>query len=74
MKNVLIALGAVFGVILIIVLFCVGQYNSLVQSQIVVEQKAADIDTQLQRRADLIPNLVNTVKVIRTTKARSFLK
>ncbi len=62
MKNVLIALGAVFGVILIIVLFCVGQYNSLVQSQIVVEQKAADIDTQLQRRADLIPNLVNTVK------------
>ncbi len=62
MKNGLIVLGAVFGVIFVIILFFVGGYNSLVRKQTVVEQKAADIDTQLQRRADLIPNLVNTVK------------
>ena len=48
-----IALAAIYGV---------STYNSLVTAQTKVEQKAADIDAQLQRRADLIPNLVATVK------------
>lgn len=48
--------------VVVIVLFCVGQYNSLVSAQTEVEEQAANIDTQLQRRADLIPNLVKTVK------------
>ena len=37
-------------------------YNKLVEQEEVVTQKWADVQTQYQRRADLIPNLVNTVK------------
>lgn len=61
-KSTGIVLGVIVGVIVLIILFFVVGYNSLASKQIAVEQKAADIDTQLQRRADLIPNLVNTVK------------
>lgn len=41
-----------------------GTYNSLASMQEGIEQAQGDIQTQLQRRADLIPNLVNTVKGI----------
>ena len=37
-------------------------YNKLVEQEEIVEQKWADVQTRYQRRADLIPNLVNTVK------------
>ena len=37
-------------------------YNKLVEEEETVNQKWADVQTQYQRRADLIPNLVNTVK------------
>jgi LemA protein len=37
-------------------------YNSLVEKQQTVEQNWAEVENQYQRRADLIPNLVNTVK------------
>ncbi len=53
---------AVVAIIVVLVLFFVGGYNSLVSKQTAVEEQAANIDTQLQRRADLIPNLVKTVK------------
>lgn len=53
-------------VLIVLVVLCVGgvitTYNSLVSSQEKVENSYADIDTQLQRRADLIPNLINSVK------------
>ncbi|NLM50586.1 MAG: LemA family protein [Clostridiaceae bacterium] len=39
-----------------------GQYNSLVSLSTQVEQSYSNIEVQLQRRADLIPNLLNTVK------------
>ncbi len=58
-KGILIGILAVIAVI---VIFFVGGYNSLVSKQTAVEEQAANIDTQLQRRADLIPNLVKTVK------------
>ena len=47
---------------IILVLFVVGVYNSLVSLKLRTENAWATIDTQLKRRFDLIPNLVETVK------------
>ncbi len=50
------------GVIALLVFIGIGKYNSLVQQQQQVNQAWAQVENQYQRRADLIPNLVNTVK------------
>jgi LemA protein len=52
----------VIGVIALAVLFVVAQYNRLVRLNITVDEAFAQIEVQLKRRADLIPNLVETVK------------
>ena len=54
-------------VIIIVVLVLVGlyglsKYNSLVKGNIAVDQQWAQVESQYQRRFDLIPNLVNSVK------------
>ena len=50
-------------IVAIVVVLILGlMYNGLVQSKVQTEEAAAQIDVQLQRRNDLIPNLVNTVK------------
>ena len=46
----------------VIAVWCVTGYNGLVSMDEGVQNKWADVETQYQRRADLIPNLVNTVK------------
>jgi LemA protein len=50
------------GAVVLIVLFVVAQYNRLVRLNITVDEAFAQIEVQLKRRADLIPNLVETVK------------
>lgn len=50
------------GIVVIIVLFLITSYNSLVKLRNWVKESWAQIDVQLKRRYDLIPNLVNTVK------------
>ncbi len=50
------------GLIVLFVLFVWLLYNSLVQLKNQVENAWAQIDVQLKRRADLIPNLIETVK------------
>lgn len=55
LKSILLAVIATFALT-----SCT--YNKLVEQEEVVAQKWADVQTQYQRRADLIPNLVNTVK------------
>jgi LemA protein len=50
------------GVIAILVFIGIGKYNTLVEQEQAVEQSWAQVENQYQRRADLVPNLVNTVK------------
>ena len=50
------------GIAVLLALWLVGQFNGLVQLRNQVQNAWAQIDVQLKRRADLIPNLVNTVK------------
>lgn len=50
------------GVIALLVFMGIGKYNTLVEQEQTVEQSWAQVENQYQRRADLVPNLVNTVK------------
>jgi LemA protein len=52
----------VIGVIVVVVLWVISIFNSLVAMRQRVNQAFADIDVQLKQRHDLIPNLVETVK------------
>ena len=49
-------------VILVIALWGISGYNGLVSMDEEVNGKCANVETQYQRRSDLIPNLVSTVK------------
>ncbi len=49
-------------------------YNSLVEQQQAVDQSWAEVENQYQRRADLIPNLVNTVKGYAAHESSTFEK
>jgi LemA protein len=48
--------------VVLIVFILIGMYNSLVRLKVTTDNAWADIDVQLKRRYDLIPNLVETVK------------
>ena len=52
----------VLGILVLLVIFAVSMYNSLVRLKVTCDNAWADIDVQLKRRYDLIPNLVETVK------------
>ena len=52
----------VLGVVVVVALWLMGVFNSLVRSRNRVKEAWSDIDVQLKRRYDLIPNLVETVK------------
>lgn len=60
MKKVTIII--IVAVVAIIAIWAVSGYNSLVGMDENVSNQWANVETQYQRRADLIPNLVNTVK------------
>jgi LemA protein len=52
----------VLGVLVLLIIFGIGMYNGLVRLKVQCDNAWADIDVQLKRRYDLIPNLVETVK------------
>ncbi len=56
---ILIVLGVI---VLLLIFFVIGTYNALITLRNRVSDQWAQIDVQLKRRADLIPNLVETVK------------
>jgi len=49
-------------VLVLLVIFCISLYNGLIRLKVQCDNAWADIDVQLKRRYDLIPNLVETVK------------
>ena len=51
-----------FGVLVVLVLWLIAIYNGIKRKQIGADQSWSDIDVQLKRRYNLIPNLVETVK------------
>ena len=62
MKKGTIILICIAGALLLFAGFCITKYNGLVDAETEVEKKWADVESVYQRRADLIPNLVATVK------------
>jgi LemA protein len=73
-KVLLIVLGVIllFGIILAI--FGIGSYNTLVTKRQNVDAQWAQVQNMMQRRADLIPNLVATVKGIAGLEERVFTR
>jgi LemA protein len=61
-KTALVILGVILAAVLLIGMWALSGYNGLIESRNVVDNQWAQVENNLQRRADLIPNLVNTVK------------
>jgi len=59
-------------VVILIIILAAGIYNSLVKLRNTSEQAWSDVDVQLKRRHDLIPNLVETVKGYATHERQTF--
>lgn len=66
------ALWIVIGIIVLAVLWLIGLYNSLVHLKNRTDEAWSDIDVQLKRRYDLIPNVVETVKGYATHEREAF--
>lgn len=64
----------IVGIIVLIVLWAIFAYNRLISLVNRAKEAWSDIDVQLKRRYDLIPNLVNTVKGYATHESQAFEK
>lgn len=73
-KKTLIILGVVALIILILGVSMISSYNSLVGKRQNVNAQWSLVESQMQRRADLIPNIVATVKGIAGLEERVFTK
>ena len=71
-KAILIVLGVIVVIILIVGLLMIGSYNTLVSKKQNVDAQWALVQSQMQRRADLIPNIVGTVKGVAGLEERVF--
>ncbi|MEI6728170.1 MAG: LemA family protein [bacterium] len=58
----MIPIYIILAVLLVVIFLAVGAYNTLIGLKNKVRESASDIDVQLKRRYDLIPNLIETVK------------
>ena len=61
-------------VLALLVIYVVAQYNKLVRLNVTVDEAFAQIEVQLKRRSDLIPNLVETVKGYAKHESETFEK
>ncbi len=62
MKKLLVVLGVLIAIVVVAGGVILGQYNNLVTLNEQITGRWSEVENQLQRRGDLIPNLVNTVK------------
>jgi len=62
----------VLGVVVLLLLMAIGLYNRLVRLRALVKEGFSGITVQLRRRADLIPNLVETVQGYATHEREVF--
>ena len=60
----------ILAIVVIVVIAVIAMYNGLVQARIKVDNAWSQIDVQLQRRFDLIPNFVETVKGYMTHESK----
>jgi len=60
--SVLVILGVLIGLVALVGIFSIGIYNGLVRLRNLFKNAFSQIDVQLKRRHDLIPNLVETAK------------
>jgi LemA protein len=67
-----VALAVVGFIVLIVVIWAIGTYNSFVRLRNLVQESWRQIDVELKRRHDLIPNLVETVKAYATHEQAVF--
>jgi LemA protein len=73
-KTGLIVLGVIIVIAILLGLVGIGSYNSLVTKRQKVDARWSEVQNQMQRRADLIPNIVGTVKGIAGLEERVFTK
>ena len=66
--------GIIVAIVVILIIAVIGMYNSLVQARIKVDNAWSQIDVTLQRRFDLIPNFVETVKGYMNHESETFEK
>jgi len=73
-KSALGILGALLLIALLIGIWALSGYNSLIEKRNMVDNRWAQVENNLQRRADLIPNLANTVKGIANLEQSTYTK
>jgi len=72
-KTLLVVIGVLAFIVLIVIVWFIGTYNSLVSADQSVNEKWSQVENQYQRRVDLIPNLVETVKGYAAHESKVFI-
>lgn len=73
-KKALVILGVIILLVVILGAMAIGTYNSLVTKRQTVDAQWSQVENLMQRRADLIPNIVGTVKGIAGLEERVFTR
>lgn len=72
MSKKWIIIGVLAAVVLALVVWCIGAYNGFVTQETTVDEKWGNVQTQYQRRKDLIPNFENTVKAYMEHESKTY--